>query len=273
MARAATKAPPRATPGSSTRRSVDQGELARFAATARSWWDPSGPYRALHRLNAVRIAYVRDHLCARFGRDAVARRPLVGLRVLDIGCGGGLLAEPLTRLGAAVLGADAVAENIDAARLHAEECGLDIDYRCATAEQLAEDSEPFDAVLMMEVIEHVADREAFLAACGALVKPGGTLVFATLNRTIKAYALAILGAEYVLGWLPRGSHSWEKFVRPAELARSARRHGLVLEHLSGVAYSPLAGGWRLSGDTAVNYMGVLVKQGSTGTTRRRARRA
>ena len=173
-------------------------------------------------------------------------------------------AEPLTRLGAAVLGADAVAENIEAARLHAEQCGFNIDYRCATAEELAENSTPFDAVLIMEVIEHVADREAFLAACGALVKPGGALAFATLNRTIKAYVLAILGAEYVLGWLPRGSHSWDKFVRPAELARSARRRGLVLDHLSGVTYSPLDGAWRLSGDTAVNYMGILVKRAVPG---------
>ena len=238
---------------------MDARELARFARLADLWWDANGPLRALHRLNPVRLRYIRDRLCAHFGRDALSPSPLAGLRLLDIGCGGGLLAEPMARLGARVMGADAAEENILVARRHAEGGELDIDYRAATAEALVDAGEVFDAVLSMEVIEHVSDVDAFVAACAALVAPGGAMVVATLNRTPKSFALAIVGAEYVLGWLPRGTHRWEKFVRPAELGRAARGAGLSLEDLTGVAYDAASGDWRPGRDVAVNYMGFFIK--------------
>jgi 2-polyprenyl-6-hydroxyphenyl methylase/3-demethylubiquinone-9 3-methyltransferase len=241
---------------------VDARELARFARLADSWWNANGPLRALHHLNPARLRYIRDRLCAHFGRDARAPAPLAGLCLLDIGCGGGLLAEPMARLGARVVGADAAEENILVARRHADEVGLDIDYRATTAEALAESGEVFDTVLNMEVIEHVADATAFIGACGALVAPGGAMVVATLNRTAKSFTLAIIGAEYVLGWLPRGTHRWERFVRPAELARAARGVGLALEDLTGVAYDAASGDWRPSRDVGVNYMGFFVKRRS-----------
>ena len=245
---------------SETKSTVDPEEVARFAALADSWWDPGGPLGPLHRLNPTRIAYVRDRLCAHFGRDATSHRPFEGLKLLDIGCGGGLLAEPMARLGARVVGADVSEENIRTARAHAAESELAIDYRVAAAEELALGRERFDALLAMEVVEHVADLNAFLAACGALVKPGGAMAVATLNRTLKAFALAVVGAEYIMGWLPRGTHNWERFVRPSELARRGRPHGLSLAHLTGVAFHPLTGEWDLSRDTGVNYMGFLVKE-------------
>ena len=234
--------------------SVDPAELARFAAIAEAWWDPAGKFKPLHRLNPVRLGFIRDRLAARLGRDPLSPRPLEGLRLLDIGCGGGLIAEPMARLGAEVTGIDAAQRNIAVARHHAEASGLAIDYRCATAEALAEAGEAFDAVLALEVVEHVADLDGFLAACARLTRPGGALIAATLNRTPQAFALAILGAEYLLGWLPRGTHHWRKFVRPSELARGLRSHGVAIRALTGISYNPLADRWRLSGDLAVNYM-------------------
>ena len=245
---------------SEAKSTVDPEEVAQFAALADSWWDPNGPLRPLHRLNPTRIAYIRDHLCAHFGRDATSHRPVEGLKLLDIGCGGGLLAEPMARLGARVVGADVSEENIRTARLHADASELAIDYRVAAAEDLALGRERFDVLLAMEVVEHVADLSAFLAACGALVKPSGAMAVATLNRTLKAFALAVVGAEYVLGCLPRGTHNWERFVRPSELARRGRPHGLSLAHLTGVTFRPLPGEWGLSRDTGVNYMGFLMKE-------------
>ena len=250
---------PRAAGGPGTDPSVDPAEIERFAALAERWWDRHGAFRALHALNPVRIAYVRDALVADTKRDAgadeaAALKPLAGLRLLDVGCGGGLMAEPLYRLGADVVAIDAAEPNVQAARLHAEEQELAIDYRHATAEALAADGERFDAVLALEIVEHVADLDVFAAACTSLVSPGGTLVVATLNRTLAAYALGIVAAERILGWLPAGSHDWSRFVRPAEMVRLLRRHGLAVADMRGMVYNPLAGGWTTSPSLAVNYI-------------------
>jgi 2-polyprenyl-6-hydroxyphenyl methylase/3-demethylubiquinone-9 3-methyltransferase len=235
-------------------RSIDPAEVEKFDRLARDWWDASGPMRPLHRINPVRLGYVRDRLCSRFGSDAAARKPLAGLKVLDIGCGGGLVAEPLTRLGAAVTGLDAAAENIRVAREHAQQSGLTIDYRAETAEQLDARGAQFDAVLALEIVEHVSDVPTFLAATAHLVKPGGALVLSTLNRTAKAFLQAVVGAEYVLRWLPRGTHDWRRFQRPAEIARVLRASGLTVEDLTGMRLDLRSGEWRLGGDAAVNYL-------------------
>jgi len=239
--------------------SVDPDEIARFSAMAAEWWDPRGKFRPLHKFNPVRLEYIRDRILAHFGRDAAGPQPLAGLRLLDIGCGGGLVAEPMARLGAAVTGADAGERNIGVARLHAEQGGLEIDYRCTTAESLVAAGEQFDVVLSLEVIEHVADPAGFMAACGQLVKPGGLLIAATLSRTPRAYALAILGAEYVLRWLPRGTHDWRKFLKPHELARLIRDAGLVVRDVAGASYNPLDDRWKITRDTGVNYMMVATR--------------
>ena len=239
--------------------SVDAAEVDRFAANAEDWWDLEGPYRPLHQLNPLRLSYVRDRFCDNFGRDDKSFDSLRGLRILDIGCGGGLLCEPLARLGAEVVGADAAEENVNIARHHAEAGGLKIDYVRATAEELAEWGERFDAIVNMEVVEHVADAELFLGACADLLNPGGAMALATLNRTLKSYAFAIVGAEYVLRWLPRGTHRWRRFLRPSELARNLRAAGLTVSDLTGVAYDPLEREWRLSRDLGVNYMAFAVK--------------
>jgi len=237
--------------------SVDPAEIAKFEAMAEAWWDPAGKFRPLHRLNPVRIAYVRDQAVRRFGRDPKAARPLAGLRLLDIGCGGGLMAEPMARLGAAVVGIDAAERNIEIARRHARASRLAIDYRVATAEALEAADERFDLVLNLEVVEHVADPAAFLAASLRLLAPGGLMVLATLNRTAKSFALAIVGAEYILGWLPRGTHDWRRFLRPSEVARILRREGGAIIDLVGVGYSPIADEWRLGRDLDVNYMAAV----------------
>ena len=247
--------------------SVDPEEIKRFAALSERWWDRHGAFRALHALNPVRIAYVRDAVvaqapaCARTD-TAASLKPLAGLRLLDVGCGGGLMAEPLCRLGADVVAIDAAEANVRAARHHAEEQGLAIDYRHATAEALAADGELFDAVLALEIVEHVADLDVFADACASLVKPDGSLVVATLNRTLAAYALAIVAAERILGWLPAGTHDWSRFVRPAEMVRLLRRHGLAVADMRGMVYNPLAGGWTTSPNLAVNYIVHARKPGA-----------
>jgi len=233
---------------------VDPAEVARFDRLAREWWDPKGPMRALHRLNPVRLRYIRDQACQRFGRDEGAARPLEGLSALDVGCGAGLLSEPLARVGATVISLDPAPTNVAVARRHAERAGLSIDYREEEVEAVVERGERFDIVLAMEVVEHVADMPAFVSACCRAVKPGGLLVMATINRTLRAYALAIVGAEYVLGWLPRGTHRWEKFVTPDELADAIEDGGLEVADRRGVVYNPFADQWTLARDTAVNYM-------------------
>ena len=246
----------------STDPSFDAREVAKFAALADQWWDEEGPFRPLHRLNPVRLGFIRDHLAEKFARDIRAAHPLKGLRIADIGCGGGLLAEPLARLGATVTGIDATAQNIRAASAHAAQSGLAIDYRVATAEALHDAGERFDAVLNMEVVEHVADVDAFLDATAGLVRPGGLMLAATLNRTLKSYGFAILGAEFLLRWLPRGTHDWRRFVRPSELAAGLRRANMTVTQFAGVVYNPLSGRWSLDEqDLDVNYMLVAVKPG------------
>jgi len=233
---------------------IDPEEIARFSVLAAEWWDPAGKFKPLHRLNPVRLAYIRDHLCARFDRDPRSLRSLEGLKTLDIGCGGGLVAEPLCRMGAHVTGIDASDKNIATASVHAEEGGLSIDYRATTAEEMAATGPEFDAVIALEIVEHVARVPLFLSSCAALIEPGGGLIMSTLNRTAKSYVFAIVGAEYVLRWLPRGTHRWEKFLRPSELTEGLKTTGLSVTDLTGVAYNPLSDDWHLSRDMAVNYM-------------------
>lgn len=239
--------------------SVDPAEIAKFAAMAADWWNPKGKFRPLHVFNPVRLAFIRDQAAERFGRDPLSPQPLAGLTLLDIGCGGGLLAEPMARLGARVTGIDATGPNVEAARAHARQSEIDIDYRHGTAEGLLAAGEgPFDIVLNMEVVEHVADPAAFLRDTAALVAPGGLMIVATINRTLKALALAIIGAERVLRWLPAGTHSYDKLVRPDEIRRAlAGVEGLAVAGPHGVAYNPLADAWSLSDDSAVNYMMVV----------------
>jgi 2-polyprenyl-6-hydroxyphenyl methylase/3-demethylubiquinone-9 3-methyltransferase len=237
------------------RSTVDDAEVRRFSEMAADWWDPAGPFRALHKFGTVRLGYIKEEVSARFGRDARDTRAFEGLRILDIGCGGGLLSEPMARLGADVVGADAAAANIEAARLHAAESGLAIDYRATTAEALAEAGERFDVVLAMEIVEHVADVGLFVEASARMVRPGGLLFMATINRTVKSYALAIVGAEMILRWLPRGTHTWSKFVRPRELADAVAAAGLDVIDEVGVVYDPIADRWsRHARDLDVNYM-------------------
>ena len=233
---------------------IDPAEVARFDAIARDWWDPKGPMAVLHKFNPVRLAFVRDEACAHFGRDPRQMRSLQGLSLVDIGCGGGVLSEPLARLGAEVTGLDPAPTNIAVARAHAEKGGLAIDYREETIEAVVASGKRFDIVLAMEVVEHVADVEAFVAACCAAVKPDGLLVMATINRTLKSYALAIVGAEYVLRWLPKGTHDWEKFVTPDELGGAIEGNGLTLGTQTGVVFNPLTGRWVAARDMDVNYM-------------------
>ena len=236
-------------------------EVAKFAAMAETWWDPEGPFKPLHTFNPKRLAYIRDRAVDRFGRDIGQRHPFAGLSLLDIGSGGGLLCEPMARLGFDVTGIDATEKNTKIAAVHAEQSGLDITYRPVTPEVLEAEGLAFDVVLTMEVVEHVADVDAFLMSCGALVKPGGLLIGATINRTMKAFALAKVGAEYVLRWLPKGTHDWKKFVRPSEFAAGLRAGGLTVDNLVGMSFSPLTGDWALSRDLDVNYMIAAHKAG------------
>jgi 2-polyprenyl-6-hydroxyphenyl methylase / 3-demethylubiquinone-9 3-methyltransferase len=232
---------------------IDVAEVERFSAIAGHWWDPHGKMAVLHRFNPVRIAYVRDAISRRFERDA--RHPrLAGLRVLDIGCGGGLLCEPLARLGAAVVGADPSPAAIEAAKLHAGANRLAIDYRATTVETLADAGERFNVVLAMEVVEHVSDVGLFIQCCAGMIEPGGLMIAATINRTLKSFALAIVGAEYVLRWLPRGTHRWDRFVTPNELEIALAQVGLRVTDATGLVYHPLADQWQLSSDVDVNYM-------------------
>jgi len=250
---------------SATHTSIDPAEVERFSKIAAEWWDPKGKFAPLHRFNPTRLAFIRDQALHRFARDPKARRPFEGLRLLDIGCGGGLLAEPMRRLGFAVVGVDASARNIGTASAHAAGQGLSIDYRCATAEALLADGEAFDLILNMEVIEHVADPARFLRDCAAMLRPptlekkGGLMIVATLNRTLKAFALAKVGAEYVLRWLPAGTHDWSKFLKPEELRGFLAGEPVAVDGPFGVAYDPLSGRWSQSHDADVNYMMTVAR--------------
>ncbi len=246
-----------------TSASVDPAEIAHFSAMAATWWDPNGPFKPLHKLNPTRIGYARDSLCAHFGRNPHDPLPLKGLRVLDIGCGGGLLSEPMARLGATMVGADASEKNIKTAQAHAQDMGITLDYRNITAEELAAAGEKFDAILNMEVIEHVADIPSFLGACHSLLKDEGCMVMSTLNRTAKSWAMAIAGAEYIMRWLPVGTHDWHKFLKPSELARALMDSGFDVTDLKGMVYHPLSAEWSLDDkDFSVNYLALAQKMKS-----------
>ena len=237
--------------------SIDPAEVAKFSAMAADWWNPNGKFKPLHRFNPVRLKFIRETAERHFGLAAGLRTPLEGLRLLDIGCGGGLVCEPMARLGASVTGVDASEANIKTALTHAAEQGLKIDYRAGTAEGLLAAGEAaFDIVLNLEVVEHVADPAQFLADTARLVKPGGLMIVATLNKTAKALATAVIGAEYILGWLPRGTHDWSKFLDPEDVRTPLRGAGLEINETIGVAFQPITGQWKLSLDTSVNYMVV-----------------
>jgi 2-polyprenyl-6-hydroxyphenyl methylase/3-demethylubiquinone-9 3-methyltransferase len=239
---------------SPTAGTVDQSEVDRFSAMAAEWWDPRGKFKPLHKFNPIRLSALRREIAGHFGRDSRAMDPLTGLRLIDIGCGGGLISEPMARLGATVTSIDPSPVNIEVAKLHAAQSGLEIDYRVATAEDIAAAGERFDVVLALEVVEHVADVDAFLHLVADLLRPGGLLVVATLNRTLKAYGLAVIGAEYVLRWLPVGTHDWKKFLKPEEVEAPLQAAGLTLLDRRGLSFNPLLDSWRESRDVDVNYM-------------------
>ncbi len=243
------------------RTTIDNAEVERFSRLSAEWWNPNGKFRPLHKFNPVRLAYIRDQVATRFGRDAHAALPFEGLRFLDIGCGGGLLCEPMARLGATVVGADASTTNIEVAKLHAAESGVSVDYRATTAEDLADSGEKFDVILNMEVVEHVADVGLFISKCAEMVKPDGIMFVATINRTLKALGLAIFGAEYVLRWLPRGTHEYGRLVRPDELEKALADAGMSIADRTGVVYNVLGDRWQRSKDMDVNYM-VLAQKAS-----------
>lgn len=239
---------------------IDTEEVAKFEAMAAEWWDPNGKFKPLHMLNPCRLDYITSQIAAEFDRDLKTSKPFTGLRLLDIGCGGGLLAEPMARLGATVVGADAAAGNIPVAQVHAAQSGLDIDYRNTTAEDLAAAGEQFDVVLNMEVVEHVADPATYLTACQRLLKPGGLHICSTLNRTAKSFAAAIVGAEFIMRWLPKGTHDWNKFITPEELYDLLRDAGLDPVDRKGFVFSPISWSWSLSDrDLAVNYVTTSIK--------------
>jgi len=234
-------------------------EIARFTAMADAWWDPNGKFKPLHQINPVRIGYIRDLICQKHDRDPKGTKPLDKIKLLDIGCGGGLLCEPMRRLGATVTGIDAGEKNIAIASLHAEQSGLNINYRHQLPEDLTNTKGIFDVVLNMEVIEHVADVDSFLKASVSLVKPGGLMVLSTINRTMKSFALAKVGAEYILRWLPVGTHDWRKFVKPSELASGLRPYKVDITDVTGMVYNPFKDAWYLSDDLSVNYLVSAVK--------------
>jgi 2-polyprenyl-6-hydroxyphenyl methylase/3-demethylubiquinone-9 3-methyltransferase len=243
-----------------TRSSIDPAEVERFSRIAAEWWDPKGKFAPLHRFNPSRLTFIREQALARFARNPDLRRPFEGLRLLDIGCGGGLLSEPMSRLGFAVTGVDASERNIGTASTHAAEQGLSIDYRASTAEALLESGEPaFDVILNMEVIEHVADPGAYVRSCARLLAPGGLMIVATLNRTLKALALAKIGAEYVLRWVPAGTHDWKKFLKPQEIRVFLAGEDVAVDGPFGVVFDPLTGRWSASSDCDVNYMMTVTR--------------
>lgn len=240
---------------------VDPAEVAKFEAMAAEWWNPNGKFKPLHLMNPCRLDYITSQIASEFDRDLATLLPFAGLRVLDIGCGGGLLSEPMARLGAEVVGADPATRNIPVAQLHAEQSGLTIDYRLTTAGELAAAGEQFDVVLNMEVVEHVPDPQSYLTACQTLLRPGGLMICSTLNRNAKSFGMAIIGAEWVMRWLPKGTHDWKKFITPDELAEFIRRAGLDPVDRKGMVFNPVAWSWSLSSrDLSVNYVTASVKR-------------
>ena len=239
---------------------VDPGEISKFEAMAAEWWDPNGKFKPLHMLNPCRLDYITQQIAGEFGRDLSQPEPFTGLRLSDIGCGGGLLCEPMARLGATVVGADAAERNIPVAQLHAEQQGLEIDYRHVTAEAMVDQGEQFDIVLNMEVVEHVADPLAYLTACQRLLRPGGLQVCSTINRNPKSFAMAIVGAEYVMRWLPKGTHEWSNFITPHELFELLKQSGMNPVDRKGFVFNPITWKWSISDrDLSVNYVTASVK--------------
>ncbi|MEC7489249.1 MAG: bifunctional 2-polyprenyl-6-hydroxyphenol methylase/3-demethylubiquinol 3-O-methyltransferase UbiG [Pseudomonadota bacterium] len=233
---------------------IDKDEVDQFSSLADEWWNPKGKFKPLHKFNPIRLAYIRDFLCMHFDRDPRSALPLNGLNILDVGCGGGLIAEPLARLGASVSGIDASSQNIEIAAAHAERSGVNIDYRAITPEELARSGQKFDVVVALEVVEHVRDINLFLEACSMMTGSEGTIILATLNRTPKSFLLGIVGAEYIMRWLPRGTHDWHKFIRPSEIARVLRRNNIEVNDIAGLTFNPITHLWRLSEDVSVNYI-------------------
>ncbi len=238
-----------------TASSVDPAEMAHFAKMAEDWWNPSGKFKPLHVMNGCRVGYIKDEICAHFRRDPDEDMPLTGLHILDVGCGGGLLCEPMVRLGAQVTGVDALEKNIKAAQIHAKAAGLVIDYKYSSVEDLLDSGqEPYDVVLNMEVLEHVTDPGVFIKTCAGLVRNGGLMFCSTINRTAKAFTLAIMGAEYIMNWLPKGTHQYAKFIKPVEMVRMLKDAGLAPDEPAGMTYNPLGGSWKITGDLGVNYL-------------------
>ena len=233
---------------------IDPKDVAKFSAIADEWWDPEGKFKPLHQFNPIRLQFIRDKLCDHFDRDPLSMQPLKGLRVLDVGCGGGLIAEPLARMGAKVTGIDASEKNTVTAQVHAAESGLNIDYKATTVEELAAVGEIFDAVISLEVVEHVANFELFIKGCADLMGVNSAILIATLNRTPKSFAFGIVGAEYIMRWLPRGTHDWRKFIRPSELTSALRRNRVVTEEIAGLSFNPFTNKWRVNDDVSVNYV-------------------
>ena len=233
---------------------IDPKDVAKFSAIADEWWDPEGKFKPLHQFNPIRLQFIRDRLCDHFDRDPLSMQPLKGLRVLDVGCGGGLIAEPLARMGAKVTGIDASEKNTITAQVHAAESGLNIDYKATTVEELAAVGDIFDAIISLEVVEHVANFELFIKGCADLMGDNSAILIATLNRTPKSFAFGIVGAEYIMRWLPRGTHNWKKFIRPSELTSALRRNRVVTEEIAGLSFNPLTNTWRVSDDVSVNYV-------------------
>lgn len=235
---------------------IDKDEVEKFSRIADEWWNEKGKFRPLHIINPVRLQYIRDKICRHFDKDNNQMRSLSGLSLLDIGCGGGLMSEPLARLGAQVTAIDASEKNIKVAKLHSEKTGIDIDYQCSSAEDLlTTTNNKFDVVLALEIVEHVADVQHFIAACAGLLNPNGLLFVSTINRTIKSYGLAIIGAEYLLRWLPIGTHDWQKFLRPSELCLQIRNNGLNIDEMTGMSFNPMKNSWHLNEkDLSVNYI-------------------
>ena len=233
---------------------IDPKDVAKFSAIADEWWDPEGKFKPLHQFNPIRLQFIRDRLCDHFDRDPLSMQPLKGLRVLDVGCGGGLIAEPLARMGAKVTGIDASEKNTITAQVHAAESGLNIDYKATTVEELAAVGDIFDAIISLEVVEHVANFELFIKGCADLMGGNSAILIATLNRTPKSFAFGIVGAEYIMRWLPRGTHNWRKFIRPSELASALRRNRVGTEEIAGLSFNPFTNTWRVSDDVSVNYV-------------------